>query len=1112
MNRILGRITRRVIGVALSVVTLALAVRADAADYFVTKRGSDANGGLSRDQAFLSIQKGVDTLSPGDTLTIGPGEYRERIRRDKLGSLEAETVIRADIPGTVVLRGDLPAPAFRKVDGKRYLHVADFDHDGGIPAVNELDTLAILAPVPSAAEPEFLPGTFHYDAAAKKLYVSSSDTKPLESHRYSVSVIPTHGIYLSEPKRVRIEGLAVTGFSALKELGHPERTMGGVWAIFLSCGKQCVVRDCHAWLNAWGIALNSEPKTAGDNVIERCTAWGNRSPFGSGDMGGLTGFFVRRDVIRDSTAFQNGPHGINIYCTGIDGGKYGDSDVPGNEEFNKSRLLNNVSWGHVQDYKIKTGVQYFHTAEHSVGRKWGIQHGNILHGLIASARGQVSPTSIIIGEGAKIDPAQEFADPENHDYRLQATSRYRKAAPDGGDLGPFPYAENIFYLRPDGDDAADGLSIDKAWKTLSRAIAGRRPGDTLYLEPGVYAGSPAVVLEGRADAPISIRGRGRGTVTVAGGLRLDAGRHVDFRRLRFGGGVTVAQGGDVVFDNCEFVGLDAAGVAGLSLSHCVLTAPLQARECVNVDLRGNVFDNRSGVGVKLDRAEALRYSDHNAYARMDAAWDLGGRTSPPDATPGHEVNSVELAPKSDRRLAAGPLGTRIGLHRFEARREKMALSYGPIVHSVGATTANLEWMTTLPANCDVAWGETPECANSGTIEANYFGTYSLTGLKPGTKYYFRIRALRVPDEMAERLDPTPLKPDGRPVSFTTLRKAPAPVTYYVAPDGDDANSGLDRGHAWRTIAHAGDTVNAGDTVLIAGGTYRERVRIRATGAPDAPITFRCLPGEKVVLDGADKALTTGFVANGKSHLRFDGFYFRQYSYENSQSWTGEVNGEFALHGGRDIQISRCFSDGRGGYTAHAVYAWQVTDLVIRNCVSTNKMAGMLLTRCPNLRIEHCVFARPLINSFVHRNKPDQAAFMDHNIFTDNIQAKAALNIPFLCVDGHIDGFRQRDNCYFIRCFTPDDRVMHGKKDTLKDLGKYISEPLFADPLFAGDPGVKGNPADKSGFGPERLMDPALEIDFDSFFATNPEVVARGMGLEREAFADFRFERGASLPK
>ena len=48
------------------------------AEHFVSKQGSDANNGTNRAAAFLTIQKSVDALKPGDTLTIGPGEYFEQ--------------------------------------------------------------------------------------------------------------------------------------------------------------------------------------------------------------------------------------------------------------------------------------------------------------------------------------------------------------------------------------------------------------------------------------------------------------------------------------------------------------------------------------------------------------------------------------------------------------------------------------------------------------------------------------------------------------------------------------------------------------------------------------------------------------------------------------------------------------------------------------------------------------------------------------------------------------------------------------------------------------------------------------------------------------------------
>ena len=66
-----------------------LQTTAEGADYFVNKQGNDANDGASRATSFLTIQKGVDALKPGDTLTIGPGEYLESVRRADLGAAVA---------------------------------------------------------------------------------------------------------------------------------------------------------------------------------------------------------------------------------------------------------------------------------------------------------------------------------------------------------------------------------------------------------------------------------------------------------------------------------------------------------------------------------------------------------------------------------------------------------------------------------------------------------------------------------------------------------------------------------------------------------------------------------------------------------------------------------------------------------------------------------------------------------------------------------------------------------------------------------------------------------------------------------------------------------------
>ncbi|PIN88978.1 hypothetical protein COU60_04865, partial [Candidatus Pacearchaeota archaeon CG10_big_fil_rev_8_21_14_0_10_34_76] len=86
------------------------------------------------------------------------------------------------------------------------------------------------------------------------------------------------------------------------------------------------------------------------------------------------------------------------------------------------------------------------------------------------------------------------------------------------------------------------------------------------------------------------------------------------------------------------------------------------------------------------------------------------------------------------------------------------------------------------------------------------------------------------------------------------------ATYYVSTIGNDGNFGT-ISQPWKTLQHAADVVQPGDTVLVRGGVYRDvgvednrgkiTVRFKSSGLPGQPITFKAYPGEKPVLDGSD---------------------------------------------------------------------------------------------------------------------------------------------------------------------------------------------------------------------------------------------------------------------
>ena len=1111
----------------------ALLGAAHAAEYFVRVDGSDENDGLSREAAFATFQRGVDALQPGDTLTIGPGEYSESVSRTNLGSMDAVTTIRAEIPGAAILRGDVPVSGFRKLDGHRLVYVADFDHDAEVLAVNELDTLTVFQARPSVSEVDFTPGTFRHDREQGKLYVSTSDNRPAEAHLYTASVIRASGLYLSDPARVHVEGIGATGFNtaAIDQAGR---------GIFMTNAHECVVRDCHAWLNGWGVEIESSAPGSGGNVIEHSTAWANNAPYVNWRRGGLNIHRHRGDVIRDSTAF------LNAYV-----GTYLRS---GSDPENPSRLVNNLTWGNRWDCVVKGNSGLVHVTERSVGGAYSTwsenparnnpEHCLVLTGTRPSG---ASASNIWLQHEQGIDIHREFADPDNHDYRLQATSRFRGTGPDGVDRGPFPYEANVFFVALDGDDAADGLSVVNAWRTVSRGLRDLRPGDTLYISPGTYREDIEAQVQGVQGDLVSIRGRGRDAVILDGDLHLSGSRHAEFKRIRFDGAVRVSGSADIAYDNCRFAGagtaLEADGVAGLRVTHCAFSGFEQAAISLSgsedAHLRGNLYDNGGRLAVRADSLDAVRYTDYNAYRDAGAAWEAGGRAlALGDLPDGHGRYSVALPEEFAANpavaslhhrhpvAATGPMGMPFGPYRGEPRRVRLRLTSEPVVHSVSATTANIEWMTSLPAGCLIAWGETPECENTLWFDVNYFGTYSLTGLEPGKTYYFKVAALRAPSTFRQVIgigdEPeTAIRLTGDPIEFATLRAEPPPQVYHVAPDGDDANDGMSRDNAWRTIGHAASQVKAGDTVLVGEGVYEETVRVRATGAPNAPITFKNAPGERVVMAGAGESLTQGFIAGGKRHLRFDGFTFRDYNMFSGTphapfGWHLIRAAEFNLYRSGDVRISRCMSDGRGGYSATFLNAFLVDDLAVENSVFMNKMGGALsVSRCPNAQIRHNVFLRPMISSFQLNNAAGQDAVFHNNIFCGMLEKKANLNVSYAEIED-ISTLKLKDNAFLLRCFPPEERIVFQAVDhaqrrvtasytvpkfdaEIGDTGSVLADPEFAGVLRAAEAGEQ-----KPEYPPEMLLRPGREIDFSSFFATHPEMVERGIGLQPEAFEDFGF--------
>jgi parallel beta-helix repeat protein len=92
-----------------------------------------------------------------------------------------------------------------------------------------------------------------------------------------------------------------------------------------------------------------------------------------------------------------------------------------------------------------------------------------------------------------------------------------------------------------------------------------------------------------------------------------------------------------------------------------------------------------------------------------------------------------------------------------------------------------------------------------------------------------------------------MTPDGGapcPDTGSGQRNSPAAspgfTTWYVSPEGNNENSGLDPTNSFGTIQFAADHSAPGDTILVMDGEYSESVHIRNSGTADGWITFQSL--------------------------------------------------------------------------------------------------------------------------------------------------------------------------------------------------------------------------------------------------------------------------------
>jgi len=154
------------------------------------------------------------------------------------------------------------------------------------------------------------------------------------------------------------------------------------------------------------------------------------------------------------------------------------------------------------------------------------------------------------------------------------------------------------------------------------------------------------------------------------------------------------------------------------------------------------------------------------------------------------------------------------------------------------TATDIKWMRSY-INVEGQWRPQHDLVQVGNFP--WFAT-SIFWLQPNSTYQFKIEVVGFNNNVI-----AVWYGHGMTRAEPVLHQTSSNL--YVAMNGDDRNPGT-KELPFRTVAKGFQMVTAGQTLMIREGRYNEgQLMLSHDGRPDAPITIRGYPGEKVVFDG-----------------------------------------------------------------------------------------------------------------------------------------------------------------------------------------------------------------------------------------------------------------------
>lgn len=204
-------------------------------------------------------------------------------------------------------------------------------------------------------------------------------------------------------------------------------------------------------------------------------------------------------------------------------------------------------------------------------------------------------------------------------------------------------------------------------------------------------------------------------------------------------------------------------------------------------------------------------------------------------------------------------------------------------------------------------------------------------------------------------------------------KANEKAIFYVSTTGNDSNSGS-ISKPFKTIQHAVDIAQAGETVVVRGGIYFETVDIRnKNGNQSAYITIKAFAGETPILDGKNIDLSESqeyfFMINKSSYIKILGFEMRNLYVNDPDYYPAGVQ---IYNGSNNIEIRQNHIHHLGNKSkdgnAHGIIVYGNSSKAIINIlIKENDIHHLLLGSSEALTVSGNVSDFNIVGNKVHDN-------------------------------------------------------------------------------------------------------------------------------------------------